>query len=207
MANLRASETLTVYPNIFKIRILIQIKLCENVGKQMDLSKKDSFSTQETTNYIPHAKKRKESTSMLNTWVIWVFALLSASKYVKETEDNKIKRQVYDSYIIKIEAVFSVYNDLLTLYCHKALHHRWCGGLRSLSGLLVFCAKHYQRDSNLTKPTFTCSKLKRRALEEGVKSVLSQQLRHKSNANFVVQVSLLSALNIVYISFCNRGQN
>ena len=121
MANLRASETLTIYPNIFKIRILIQIKLCENAGKQMDLSKKDSFSTQETINYIPHAKKRKESTNMLNTWVIWVFALLSASKYVKETEDNKIKRQVYDSYIIKIEAVFSVYNDLLTLYCHKAL--------------------------------------------------------------------------------------
>ena len=51
---------------------------------------------------------------------------------------------------------------------HRELHHRWCGGPRYDSGLSVSWAKHYQKDKNLTKSTFTCSKSKRRALEQGL---------------------------------------
>ena len=54
----------------------------------------------------------------------------------------------------------------------KGLHHRWYGGPRSASGLSVSCAKHYQKDQNLTKSAFTCSS-KKRALEQGPKSVQS----------------------------------
>ena len=60
---------------------------------------------------------------------------------------------------------------------------------------VCFCAKHYQKDWNLTKSTFTCSKSTRRPLEQDVKSV---QLRHQNEANFFVLVSLLLTLNIFY---------
>ena len=53
-------EILTIYLDIFKIRILIQIKLCGNASMQMDLSKNNRFSTQETINYIPYTEKRKK---------------------------------------------------------------------------------------------------------------------------------------------------
>ena len=59
-------------------------------------------------------------------------------------------------------------NYFLILYCHKELH-LWVRD----PPVFFFCDKHYQKYLNLTKLTFTYSKSKRRALEQGVKSVQS----------------------------------
>ena len=43
-----------------KKRVLIQITLCRNARIQMDLSKNNSFSTEEAINYTPRTEKRKK---------------------------------------------------------------------------------------------------------------------------------------------------
>ena len=50
----------TIYSNISKIRVLIQIALSRNARIQMDLSKNNRFSAEEARNYIPRTDKRKK---------------------------------------------------------------------------------------------------------------------------------------------------
>ena len=59
MKNFRAFNTLKIYLNISKIRLLIQITLCRNARVQMDLSKNNRFSAEEAKNYISRTEKRK----------------------------------------------------------------------------------------------------------------------------------------------------
>ena len=60
MKNFRDLDTLTIYLNISKIRLLDQIKLCRNASIEMDPSKNNRFSAEEAMNYIPHTKKKKK---------------------------------------------------------------------------------------------------------------------------------------------------
>ena len=60
MTNFRALNTLTIYSNILKIMVLIQITLCRNARIQMNLSKNNHFSAEEPINDIPHTEKRKK---------------------------------------------------------------------------------------------------------------------------------------------------
>ena len=60
MTNFRALHTLSIYSNISKIRILIQIKLCRDTRIQVDSSKNNHFSTKEAISYIPWTEKRKK---------------------------------------------------------------------------------------------------------------------------------------------------
>ena len=53
-------DTVRIYLNISKIRVLIQITLCRNARIQMDLLKNSHFSTEEAKNYIPSTEKRKK---------------------------------------------------------------------------------------------------------------------------------------------------
>ena len=142
MTNVWVLNTLTSYLNIYKIIVLIQITLCRNARIRMDLSKNNRFSAEEAKNYTPRTKKRKRYlyVKCLNSLV---FVLLHASNFVMETEDNSIQRQLYDSSIIWVGATLLIRNDF---HIRKELHHRWSRGWRSTSGLLVFCAKHYQKD-------------------------------------------------------------
>ena len=137
MTKFHSLNTLKSYLNFSKIRVLIQIALCRNARIQMNLSKN------EAKNYTPCTEKRKKGTSMWNAWVLWVFALLHASKFIMETEDNSMQRQLYDSSIIYVGATLLRRNDF---HCHKGLHKRWSGGPRSASDLFAFCAKHRQID-------------------------------------------------------------
>ena len=57
------------------------------------------LNTRNNKSYFLHQKKKK-GTSMRNVWVIWVFVLVNASNFVKETGDNSIKMQIYDTCII-----------------------------------------------------------------------------------------------------------
>ena len=67
----------------------------------MDLSKNNRFSAEEAKNYIPRTEKRKFLNSMWNTLILCeYFALLHASNFIMETEDNSLQRQLYDSFII-----------------------------------------------------------------------------------------------------------
>ena len=59
MKHFRALNTLTIYLNISKIRVLIQKTLCRNARIKMDLSKNNSFSAGEAINYISRTEKRK----------------------------------------------------------------------------------------------------------------------------------------------------
>ena len=61
MTNFRALDTLAIYSNISKIRLLIQITLYKNARIQMDISKNKPFSAEEAINYILRTKKRKNS--------------------------------------------------------------------------------------------------------------------------------------------------
>ena len=81
--------------------------------------------------------------------------------FIVETRDNNMQGQLSNSSIIQAGAALSVWIDFLTLYCHKEIHHKWSGGPRSASGLFFYCAKNYQKDCNLIKLTFTCSKSKK----------------------------------------------
>ena len=58
MKNFRAFDTLAIYLNSSKVRVLIQIILCRNARIQMDLSKNNRFSAVETKKYIPRTEKR-----------------------------------------------------------------------------------------------------------------------------------------------------
>ena len=62
MTNFRALYTLSIYSNISRIRILIQIKLCRDASIQVDLSKNNHFSIKEAISYIPWTEKRKKVT-------------------------------------------------------------------------------------------------------------------------------------------------
>ena len=84
MTNFRALNTLTIYSNISKIRLLIRVTHCRNTRIQMDLSKSNHFSAKEA---------RKKGTSMWNAWVLWVFVFPHASNSILETEDNSLRRQ------------------------------------------------------------------------------------------------------------------
>ena len=52
MTNFWVLDVLTIYQNISKIRLLIQISFCRNGRIQLDLSKKNCFSVEEAMNYI-----------------------------------------------------------------------------------------------------------------------------------------------------------
>ena len=93
--NFWALNTLAIYFDISKIRVLIQITICRKARIQMVLSKNNRFSAVEAKNYTPRTEKRKKGTSMWNAWVLWVFVLLHASNFIMETEDNSIQRQHY----------------------------------------------------------------------------------------------------------------
>ena len=60
MAKSWALDTLTIYSNISKIRVLIQTTLCRNARIHMYISKPNRFSVEEAINYIPRTKKRKK---------------------------------------------------------------------------------------------------------------------------------------------------
>ena len=53
MTNFQALNTLTIYSNISRISLLIQITLCRNARIQMDISKKNRFSAEKAINYFP----------------------------------------------------------------------------------------------------------------------------------------------------------
>ena len=60
MTNFRVLDTLTIYSDISKIRVLIQITLPRNTRIQMDISKNNRFSAEEAINHIPRTEKRKK---------------------------------------------------------------------------------------------------------------------------------------------------
>ena len=60
ITNFRALDTLTIYSNISKMRVLIQITLRRNARIPMDISKNNRVSTEEAINYIPRTEKRKK---------------------------------------------------------------------------------------------------------------------------------------------------
>ena len=53
MTNFQALDTLTIYSNISKIRLLIQITLCRNARIQIVISRKNRFSAEKAINYFP----------------------------------------------------------------------------------------------------------------------------------------------------------
>ena len=67
MTNFQALDTLTIYSNISKIRLLIQITLYRNVRIQIDISKKNHFSAEKAINYFPSHLEKKKGTNMGNT--------------------------------------------------------------------------------------------------------------------------------------------
>ena len=103
MTNFQALNTLTIYSNISRISLLIQITLCRNARIQMDISKKNRFSAEKAINYFPSHWEKKKGTNMWNAWVLRVFLLSHASNFINRTKDNSIQRQLYDPFIIKLE--------------------------------------------------------------------------------------------------------
>ena len=92
MTNSRALDTLTIYSNTSKIRLLIQITLCRNARIQMDISKKNRSSAEKAMNYFLSHWEKKKGTNMWNAWVLWVFLHSHASKFLMGTEDNSKQR-------------------------------------------------------------------------------------------------------------------
>ena len=59
MTNFQALDTLTIYSNISKIRLYIQITLCGNARIQIDVSKKNRFSGEKAINYFLLQREKK----------------------------------------------------------------------------------------------------------------------------------------------------
>ena len=60
MTNFHALDTRTIYSNISKIRLLIQISLCRNARIQKDISKKIRFSAETAKIIFPRTEKRNK---------------------------------------------------------------------------------------------------------------------------------------------------
>ena len=59
MTNFQPLDTLTIYSNISKIRLYIQITLCGNARIQIDVSKKNRFSGEKAINYFLLQREKK----------------------------------------------------------------------------------------------------------------------------------------------------
>ena len=57
MTNFQALDALTIYSNISRISLLIQITLCRNARIQMDISKKNHLSAEKAINYFPSSRE------------------------------------------------------------------------------------------------------------------------------------------------------
>ena len=152
----RLWTTLQIIPIFFK-----KITLCINAWIQKDLSKNNRFSAKEETNHIRGTGKRKKVPVSKILESSGSLPLPHGPSFIVETRDNNMQGQLSNSSIIQAGAALSIWVDFLALYCHKEIHYRWSGGPRSASGLFFYCAKNYQKDCNLIKLTFTCSKSKK----------------------------------------------
>ena len=149
MKNFRDLDTLTIYLNISKIRLLDQIKLCRNASIEMDPSKNNRFSAEEAMNYIPHTKKKKkvpicEMLEYFQTLLSYMLStLLHALKFIIEIEDNGM---ACDYYVTKVGAVLSIRNAFQALYCHKEFHDILYGDPMSASVyFFIFCTEHHKK--------------------------------------------------------------
>ena len=133
MTNFWALNTLSSYLNISKIIVLIQITLCRNARIRM-VYQRTTVSQQRKQKIILLALRKEKRYLYVKCLNSLVFVLLHASNFVMETEDNSIQRQLYESSIIWVGATLLIRNDF---HIHKELHHRWSGGWRSTSGLLL----------------------------------------------------------------------
>ena len=131
-------------------------------------------------------RKERRYTSMWNPWALCVFVLFYHGKW-RQT-GLRLRHHLSLSCFV---------NKVMTSW-YYVVKKSSIIGLRSASGLSVSCAKHYQKDYNVTKSTFTCSKPKRTALQQGLKSVQSWKLRHQNDGIFVVPLSLLITLELFY---------
>ena len=99
MKNFRALKTLTIYLNISRLKVLIQIALCRNARIQMNLSKNNRLSAEEAKIIFlaPRNEKKCQDVKCLNPLG---FCPPHASNFTMETEDNSIQTQLYNSSII-----------------------------------------------------------------------------------------------------------
>ena len=139
MKNFRLLNTLTIYLNIFKLRLLIQITLCRNARIKMDLSKNNHFTAEEAKNYIPRTEKWKKvpvsemfkSSGSLSSSMLPILSLkLKIIAYRgNSTIPPSSKLELFGQYeMTSIFTKSSIIDDL--------------GGPRSASSFFVFCAKH-----------------------------------------------------------------
>ena len=97
MKNFRALNTLKIYLNISKIRVLVQITLCRNARVQMDLSKNNRFSAEEAKDYISCTEKRKT----VPVCEMLEFSLSLSYSIIPILSLKKIaQKQLYDTSII-----------------------------------------------------------------------------------------------------------
>ena len=106
MTNFQVLDTLTIYFGISKIRLLIQITLCRNARKQMDISKKNRFSAEKTINCFTSPREQKIRYQYVKCLSPPGFSLLPCFQF---------SHQLSWSCFV---------NDFLILHCHKELHRR-----------------------------------------------------------------------------------
>ena len=155
MTNFRALITLKI-SNIFKIRLFIRVTHCRNTRIQMDLSKNKHFSAKKARKKVPVCEMLEFSGSLSFPMLLILFWKLKIIAY-------RGSSMVPPSFKLKL----FYQSKWLPLSQRAPSWMIW--GLRPAFGMFVLCAKHYQQDLNITKSTFTCSKLKCRALKQDLK--------------------------------------
>ena len=155
MTNLQALDTLTTYSNISKTRLLIQITLCRNARKQMDISKKNRFSAEKTINCFNSHREQK-----------------IRYQYVKYSSGFFASPMLPIFSSTKLELLCQ---SEMTSWYYIVTKSSIVDDLWMQDPLLVcfFLWETLPKDQHLTKSTFTYSTSKWRALEQGVKSVQS----------------------------------
>ena len=89
MTNFRVLDTLAIYSNISKIRLLIQITLYKNAQNTNGYIKEQAFLSRGSNKLYSSHQEKKEGTSMWNVWVLWVFVLPHAVNFIMKTEGDR----------------------------------------------------------------------------------------------------------------------
>ena len=167
MTNFRALITLKIYSNIFKIRLFIRVTHCRNTRIQMDLSKNKQFSAKKARKKVPVCEMFEFSGSLSFPMLLmlsWKLKIIAYGRSSTVPPSFKLKL-FYQYQMTCIVTKSSIIDDL---------------GSETCLWYVCFVRKTLRTRFKHKKSTFTCSKLKFRALKQDLKDNYAAKLTIKA---------------------------
>ena len=167
MTNFRALITLKIYSNIFKIRLFIRVTHYRNTRIQMDLSKNKQFPAKKARKKVPVCEMFEFSGSLSFPMLLmlsWKLKIIAYGRSSTVPPSFKLKL-FYQYQMTCIVTKSSIIDDL---------------GSETCLWYVCFVRKTLPTRFKHKKSTFTCSKLKFRALKQDLKDNYAAKLTIKA---------------------------